>query len=113
MSNTDRLLAYLQAYARKDLAAIREMFSAGVQLRDWKISVSGKDAAIEETAKNFSNAATIDIEPLGLYPGGDTVAAELKIVVDGQVELRVVDVVSFEADGSIKAIRAYLGRTDA
>ena len=67
-------------------------------------------SAIE--AKNFASAGSMEIEVLGLYPAGDTVAAELRIVIDGTVELRVVDVVSFDASGKITAIRAYLGRPD-
>ncbi len=116
MSNTDRLLAYLQAYARKDLPAVAYMFASDVHLRDWKISVRGREAAMAETAKNFQSAGTIEIEPLGLYEGagegGGTVAAELRIVVDGHTELRVVDVVAFDSSGKIRAIRAYLGRPD-
>ena len=43
---------------------------------------------------------------------GDTVAGELKIVVDTTDELHVVDVVTFAPDGRIASIRAYLGRAD-
>lgn len=109
MSIIEGIQTYLQAYLRKDLITIRELFSEDIQLSDWKISVTGRDAAIAETAKNFSAARTIEIETYGMYTNGDTVAAELRIVVDGEVELRVVDVVSFDAAGRIKQVRAYLG----
>jgi ketosteroid isomerase-like protein len=111
MSNTDRFLSYLSAYARKDLAAVTEMFSDDVEVWDWNISVSGKRAALDETAKNFQNAKTIEIEALAIYAGADAVAGELKIVIDGEIELRVVDVVSFDTKGRIRAIRAYLGKS--
>ena len=39
-------------------------------------------------------------------------AGELRIVVDGKIELHVVDVISFDSNGKIKSIRAYLGRSD-
>lgn len=110
MSNTDCFLAYLSAYARKDLASIAEMFSENVELRDWKISVSGKRAALDETAKNFQNARTIEIEILATYESSDAVAGELRIIIDGEIELRVVDAVSFDTSGRIRAIRAYLGK---
>lgn len=112
MPNTERFLAYLAAYARKDLAAIAAMFSEGVHLRDWNLSVRGRVAALDETAKNFAAAETIEIETLAVYESRDAVAGELKIVVDKRVELRVVDVVSFTAEGKIAAVRAYLGRND-
>lgn len=111
MTPTDRLLAYLSAYARKDLAAIAAMFSDDIELRDWKISVVGKPAALAETAMNFSAAKSIEIEPLEVYAGADGAAAELRIVVDGLIELRVVDTLSFDTSGRIRAIRAYLGRS--
>lgn len=110
MANTDRFHDYLAAYARKDLAAIGAMLSDDAQLRDWNLAVRGKEAVLAETARNFSAAATIDIETLALYTSEDAVAGELRIVVDQHEELRVVDVLSFDAQGAIVSIRAYLGR---
>lgn len=112
VSDTERLLAYLAAYARKDLAAIGAMFSEDVHLRDWNLSVHGRNAALDETAKNFAAAQTIDIETIAVYEAEGAVAAELKIVVDKRVELSVVDVVAFTPEGKIAAVRAYLGRND-
>ena len=112
MANTDRFHDYLAAYARKDLAAIGAMLSDDAQLRDWNLAVRGKEAVLAETARNFSAAATIDIETLALYTSEDAVAGELRIVVDQHEELRVVDVLSFDAQGAIVSIRAYLGRGD-
>jgi len=102
--------AYLQAYARKDLAAVAELFAEDIQLRDWNISVSGKAAALDETRKNFAGADSLEIDILALYGQGPTVAAELQILVNGKIDLRVVDVIEFDTAGRICAIRAYLGR---
>jgi steroid delta-isomerase len=88
------------------------MLAEDVTLRDWKISVRGKAAALAETSRNFQAARTIEIESLYLYENTNGVAGELKIVVDGTTELYVVDVVAFDREGRIKAIRAYLGRDD-
>jgi len=112
VSNTDRFLDYIAAYARKDLAAIGAMLADDVQLRDWNLAVRGKEAALAETARNFAAAATVDIETLALYTSEDAVAGELRIVVDQHEELHVVDVLSFDAQGAIVSIRAYLGRGD-
>ena len=75
LTNAERLLAYLDAYARKDIASVGAMFADDVTLRDWNQAVRGKDAALAETAKNFSAAGSFAIEPLGIYADGDTVAA--------------------------------------
>ena len=108
-NNKDRCIAYLQSYARKDHIAVATMFADDIVLRDWKILVRGKAATLAETERNFKSADSFEITPLGLYEHGDTVAAELKIVVDGTITLNVVDVIRFNAQGQIQAIRAYLG----
>ena len=112
MSFREDFVAYLEAYSEKDLQRISVMLADNIVLRDWKISVSGKDAALAETAKNFKSADSVDIEILHAYESEDTVAGELKITVDKSEVLHVVDVVSFDAEGKIKSIRAYLGRED-
>jgi len=112
MSNRDQFLTYLHHYANKNLDAIAAMFADGITLRDWNLAVTGKAAALSATAKNFQSAQTIAIEPLHLYASADGMAGELRIVIDGAVELHVVDVLTFAADGRITAIRAYLGRGD-
>lgn len=112
MTHTERFVAYLNAYARKDLEGIAAMFSEDIQLRDWQLAVSGRDAAVAETRKNFAAAQTLAIEVLALHESANAAAGELRIVVDGHIELHVVDVIDFAPDGRIKAIRAYLGRGD-
>ncbi len=112
MTADQRFAAYLAAYAAKDLEAVAAMFADGVSLRDWKISVRGKDAALAETQKNFDAARSIAIEILATYASANAIAGELRIVVDDSEVLYVVDVVSFDAQGRIEAIRAYRGRED-
>lgn len=106
-------LDYLRRYAEKDIGAMNELFADDIVLRDWKIRVEGKEKAMQETQKNFKAAETIEINVLATYENEDTVAAELKIVVDGTEELYVVDVIRFNAEAKIQAIRAYKGRGDS
>ena len=114
IQNTKRelCLLYLRKYAEKDLDGIEEMFSDDIVLRDWKIRVTGKKNALDETLKNFEAADSIRIEVLSIYESDHTVAAELKITVDDSEELYVVDVITFNSKGQIESIRAYLGRGD-
>lgn len=104
--------SYLEKYASKDINAIKDMFADDIVLRDWKIRVTGKKEALRETKKNFAAADSIAIEVLNTYQNADTVAAELKIVVDRTEVLYVVDVISFNTALQINSIRAYLGRGD-
>ena len=112
-SLTDRCIDYLNKYAAKDLAAMEDFFAEDIHLRDWKISVYGKAKALEETEKNFEAADSITIDVLTTHANDNSVAAELKITVDQTEVLYVVDVVSFNSQGQIAAIRAYLGRGDS
>ena len=104
--------AYLSAYAARDLAAVEPLFADGITLRDWKIRVVGKAAALAETRKNFEAVQSLQITVLAAYERGGGAAAELEIVVDGRDTLYVVDVFDIDADGRIAAIRAFIGRGD-
>lgn len=108
----DRFRHFLACYARKDLAAISRMLTEGVTLRDWDISVEGRADVERATSDNFASAHSIDIEVLAVYEKADAVAGELRIVVDGEIELYVVDVIQFDAQGQVAAIRSYKGRAD-
>ncbi|MFN5047016.1 nuclear transport factor 2 family protein [Roseateles sp.] len=105
-------LAYLHAYERRDLAALAPLFAEDVLLRDWKICVRGKAAALAETRANFEAVCSLRIEVLRLYEGESGVAGELRIWVDETQELFVMDQLSFDVQGRITAIRAYLGRDE-
>ena len=109
-SHRDRLMAYLEAYEARDIEAVGGMLSDQVSLRDWDICVQGKDAALDETRKNFASVQHLKIVPLRVFESEGAVAAELQILIDGRLDLRVVDVVEFDAQGAICAIRAYKGR---
>ena len=112
MTHTEIFQTYLHHYADKNLEAIPAMLAEEVHLRDWNISVHGKAAALRETEKNFAEAESIEIRVLAAYENADTVAGELHIVVDGRINLYVVDVVTFNSQGCITAIRSYKGRGD-
>ncbi len=112
-SNKELCLSYLRKYAQKDLNGIAAMFSDDIILRDWKIRVTGKKKALDETRKNFESANSIEIEVLSTYENKNTVAVELKITVNAIEELYVVDVISFNSNCKIDSIRAYLGRGNA
>lgn len=95
MTNQDRFLAYLRAYESRDIERVADLLADDVTLRDWKIAVRGKAAAVAETQANFDAARSVEIEPLRLYVGESSVAGELRIVVDDRIELFVVDVLDF------------------
>ena len=105
-------LQYLQAYQNKDITTVSDLFADDIILRDWNLRVVGKQAALNETQKNFAAANTLRIEVLHTYENANSVAAELIITVNDSEILHVVDVLVFNEQGKINAIRAYRGRGD-
>jgi len=112
MTHKELCLTYLKRYAGKNLDGIAEIFDDEIVLRDWNIVVHGKHNTILETRKNFDSARSIAIEPLFLYENQDSIAAELKITLNGTSDLYVIDVITFNPSGKIQSIRAYKGRGD-
>ena len=113
MSHVDGFLTYLKHYADRDIVSISTMLADDVTLRDWNRAVVGKAAVLAETTRNFAAVQSIAIQVLHLHESTDAVAGELKVTLDATTELFVVDVIAFNADGRIQAVRAYLGRGDA
>ncbi len=108
--DTDALLRrYLAAYEAKDLAAVASMLADDVRLQDWNLAAHGRVAVLRETHKNFQAANSLVIDVLDVLASSTKAAAQIRIVVNGEVELAVVDVLTFDASGLISEIRAYKG----
>jgi steroid delta-isomerase len=110
-SAAERLVAYMQAYAEKDLPTLAAMLDDAVRLQDWNIAVQGREAFLRETARNFDQALSLAIEIVRTFESADgrQAAAELKIVVNGSIELSVVDVLDFDEGGQLLSVRAFKG----
>jgi hypothetical protein len=59
--------------------------------------------------KNFDAAAHLTIQVLHCYEAGAGAAAELRITVNRETVLEVVDAIRVGADGRMISIRAYKG----
>jgi hypothetical protein len=105
----ENTISYLQAFARKDVECLRALFAKGVTLSDWDIHVVGLDAVIAANLNIFNAVKTIGVTPVNIFLDGNTVVAELNIEIDGAKPLRIVDILVFDRDGRICAIRAYKG----
>lgn len=112
MSLTNKFLSNLKAYENKDLAGVAALFANDIFLRDWKISVKGKEAVLQETQKNFDAGSNISIDVLRTYEDKKTVIAELHIIVENSEDIYVTDIATFDETGLITSIRAYIGRED-
>jgi hypothetical protein len=100
---------YFKTFSSKDLDGLAVMFAGDATLRDWEISAIGIDDVLAANKKIFDSVEYIHVSPLNLYQDGNTIVAELSIVVSGAVHLYVVDVIVFNDAGKIRSIRAYKG----
>jgi hypothetical protein len=103
------LRSFLELYASKDLDSISKLLASSVVLRDWNLQVSGKDATLAQFKKNFEEAQSISISVSNVYTSTSGACAELEIVVNQSLSLRVVDVVIFDSDGLLTSIVSYKG----
>lgn len=113
MDLKQRFLGFLDAYARKDLAAIMSMLAPSVQVCDWNVAVHGREATETFMRRNFEQARSLEIEILHLHQSTHVVTGEVRIVVDGHIELFVVDIMQFDAEGRVLALRSYKGSNPA
>ena len=100
---------YFQQFSQKNITWLAEHFAEEVTLRDWEISAIGKTSVLKANQGIFDGVTTIEIRPQALYEDYDIVAAELEIEINGKDILKVVDVIEFNKENKIRAIRAYKG----
>lgn len=105
----DTALQYFDAFGRKDLPFLRNAFGKEVSLRDWDITAKGLDSVIRVNANVFESLEFINIEVVNIFEARSTVIAELVISGTGLTPLKIVDILTFDGDGKITAIRAYKG----
>lgn len=102
-------IKYLDAFEKKDISAIREVFDGNVNLRDWEVNASGIDSALAITAQKFSSAQTISIRIINISQSEDLVFVELDITINNNSPVHVVDVITFNSVGKICSIRGFRG----
>ena len=99
---------YFETFSRKDLDGLALMFTDDVVLRDWERSAEGKIDMLAANKAIFDAVDTITVTPLALYEDGNTITAEIEVLVNGDTKLLVVDVITFIGD-KISSLRAYKG----
>ena len=109
MSNLKQLATeYFAVFSNKDLDGLAELFTDNVVVRDWEINPQGKTDVLAANKNIFDRVDTINVTPLTLYEDGNTIAAEIEVLINGVDKLLVVDVITFDGD-KISSLRAYKG----
>ena len=109
MNLRDLTLNYFRTFSNQDVDGLRELFSRDVSLRDWEISANGINDVIIANKAIFDSVKGISIIPIEICETGNITASEIEIHINDEEALRVVDVLEFNSDGKIFAVRAYKG----
>ena len=102
-------IKYFNAFERKDISAIREMFDINVTLRDWEISAFGIDSVLAATTRIFNSIEIISVKIINVFQDETCVIGELNVTIDSVNQIKVVDIIEFNSFGKICAIRAFKG----
>ena len=105
----DTALSYFKTFSEKDIDGLREIFDDDVTLRDWDIDKKGIENVLKANLNIFQNVKTINAIPQNIISENNFVFAELKIVVNDDEELKVVDLIEFNKKGKIISIKAFKG----
>ena len=105
----DITLSYFKKFSEKNINGLRDMFDDNVTLRDWDIDKKGIESVLKANLNIFQNVKTINAIPQNIISENNFVFAELKIIVDDDEELKVVDLIEFNKKGKIISIKAFKG----
>ena len=105
----DSAQSYFTIFSEKNIDGLREMFDDNVTLRDWDIDKQGIENVLKANLNIFQNVKTIKAIPQNIVSENNFVFAELKIIVNGDEELNVVDIIEFNRKGKIISIKAFKG----
>lgn len=107
---------YFKVWNAHDVTGLKSLFASSVTLRDWDIQASGADKVAAANGNIFSAVPKIAIEVLNVYSssladGRQVACCEIlvKLNNDAKEVLKVVDVIEFDTQGKILAVRAYKG----
>lgn len=99
---------HFELFSNKDIDGLATVYDDNMVLRDWQSFAEGKSAVLTTVRGIFDSLDSILVKPVALYQDGNTVAAELEILINCADTILVTDVITFEGD-KISSIRAYKG----
>ena len=105
--NKEIALKYFSAFSNKDLDGLAEFLAEDVSLMDWERSSDGKMAVLTASKEIFDAVGKIEIKPVLLVEEEGYIAAQLKIFINGQESLHVMDLLKLNSDQKISSIIAF------
>ena len=108
MDLKQQALSYFEIFSRKDLDSLVTKFNEDTTLRDWENSANGIEAVMAIYKSIFDSVETIQATPIAVYQDGNTIIAELDILINDTDRIIVTDIIKFVGD-KISSVHAYKG----
>lgn len=106
---------YFESFSNQNIEDLRELYSEDIILKDWNISVEGKENVIKANMDIFKNIPNlkIDVERIISQNNSDcespcAFACQIKIHIDENTSIDVCDIIDVDIETmTIKSIVAY------
>lgn len=100
---------YQEAFNNQDIDQLRSLFDKDILLKDWERSVKGLDNVVNENKKIFNSVKSLKSLSVKEFFVQNTAICVLKIHINNEEVIDVVDIIEFNQEGKITSITAYKG----
>jgi len=107
MNKVALIKQYFENFSNKRIDLLEQMFSQDVELTDWEISAKGISQVVAANQKIFDSVETITVDVGVLAETDETVFAQISVIVNSSVTIKVIDVITFDQEGKISKVSAY------
>ena len=97
---------YFHNFSIKNISFFDKYFSEDIILSDWELNIQGKDNLINHNKNIFKEFNNISIKVDEMFVMNNKSLSKLYITLDN-INLDVVDIISFDIDYKINNIIAY------
>ena len=100
---------YIDTFNAHDPQGLAALFDDNVVLRDWTSETQGKQAVADANANIFKSTPAIHAVIRTMIAEGRNVALELDIALSATDSIKVLDLITFNDQGKVLSVRAFLG----
>lgn len=99
---------YFKAWSDHNLTEITSLFAEDICLHDWESNEKNLENVAKVNSEIFKNFPNISVEVINLAQFDENrIVAELKVNIEKNKSIDVVDIITFNNNYFIKAIKAY------
>ena len=109
MKLKELILKYITAFNNQDLSGLRLLFNENIHLKDWEVNENGIENVIKANQKIFDSAPNLNVKIHNQYFFEKTAICVLKIKINDQTFIDVVDIIKVDDNYKIISITAYKG----